>query len=105
MWKDKRCVFTMEWGTQGQGARGFAELQRQMHWCQHRLAQPPNHACVCVQPLRRVQYHVTPRTVACQAPLSRRFSRQEYWSGLPFLLQGIFLIQALNPGLTVRLIN
>ena len=24
------------------------------------------------------------RTVACQAPLSMRFSRQEYWSGLPF---------------------
>ena len=23
-------------------------------------------------------------TVACQAPLSKRFSRQEYWSGLPF---------------------
>ena len=26
----------------------------------------------------------TPRTVAHQAPLSVRFSRQEYWSGLPF---------------------
>ena len=25
----------------------------------------------------------TPRTVACQAPLSMGFSRQEYWSGLP----------------------
>ena len=25
-----------------------------------------------------------PWTVACQAPLSMRFSRQEYWSGLPF---------------------
>ena len=23
-------------------------------------------------------------TVACQAPLSVGFSRQEYWSGLPF---------------------
>ena len=27
---------------------------------------------------------VTPGTVACQAPLSMAFSRQEYWSGLPF---------------------
>ena len=27
---------------------------------------------------------VTPRTVACQAPLSMEFFRQEYWSGLPF---------------------
>ena len=25
-----------------------------------------------------------PWTVACQAPLSMEFSRQEYWSGLPF---------------------
>ena len=23
-------------------------------------------------------------TIACQAPLSMGFSRQEYWSGLPF---------------------
>ena len=27
---------------------------------------------------------VTPWTVACQAPLSMGFSRQEYWGGLPF---------------------
>ena len=26
----------------------------------------------------------TPWTVVCQAPLSLGFSRQEYWSGLPF---------------------
>ena len=26
----------------------------------------------------------TPWTVACQVPLSMGFSRQEYWSGLPF---------------------
>ena len=26
----------------------------------------------------------TPGTVACQAPWSMKFSRQEYWSGLPF---------------------
>ena len=26
----------------------------------------------------------TPWNVACQAPLSMRFSRQEYWSVLPF---------------------
>ena len=27
---------------------------------------------------------VTPWTAACQAPLSTGFSRQEYWSRLPF---------------------
>jgi len=26
----------------------------------------------------------TPWSVVCQAPLSMGFSRQEYWSGLPF---------------------
>ena len=25
-----------------------------------------------------------PWTVSCQAPLSMKFSRQDYWSGLPF---------------------
>ena len=36
---------------------------------------------------------VTPWTVARQALLSIGFPRQEYWSVLPFLLQGIFLTQ------------
>ena len=42
---------------------------------------------------------MTPWTVAHQAPLSMGFSRQEYWSGLYFLLQGIFPTQESNPGL------
>ena len=33
-----------------------------------------------------------------QASPSMGFSRQEYWRGLPFLLQGIFPTQGLNPG-------
>ena len=39
---------------------------------------------------------VTPWTVACQAPLSMGFSRQEYWRGLPGPPPGIFLTQGLN---------
>ena len=35
--------------------------------------------CVCFS---RVRLFANPWTVACQAPLSMRFSRQEYWSGL-----------------------
>ena len=31
---------------------------------------------------------MTPWTVARQVPLSMEFSRQEYWSGLPFLSLG-----------------
>ena len=34
--------------------------------------------------LSRVQLFVTPSTVDYQVPLSMGFSRQEYWSGLPF---------------------
>ena len=34
--------------------------------------------------LSRVQLFATPWTVAHQAPPSMEFSRQEYWSGLPF---------------------
>ena len=30
----------------------------------------------------------TPWTVACQAPLSMEFSRQEYWNGLPLPTPG-----------------
>ena len=37
-------------------------------------------ACV----LSRIQLFVTPWTIACQASPSMEFSRQEYWSGLPF---------------------
>ena len=37
-----------------------------------------------VKSLSRVRLFATPWTVAYQAPLSMEFSRQEYWSGLPF---------------------
>ena len=43
----------------------------------------------------------TPQTVACQAPLPMRFSRQEYWSGLPFPSPGIFPTQGLNTFLLI----
>ena len=45
-----------------------------------------------VHSLSRVRLFATPWTVAYQAPLSMGFSRQEYWSGLSFLL----LIQKLE---------
>ena len=42
----------------------------------------------CAQLLSRVRLFVILWTVTHQAPLSMGFSRQEYWSGLHFLLQG-----------------
>ena len=44
---------------------------------------------------RCVQLFVTPWSVALQAPLSVGFSRQEYWSGLPFPSPG----DLPNPGI------
>ena len=41
--------------------------------------------CVCVcESLSRAPVSVTPWTITRQVPLSLEFSRQEYWSGLPF---------------------
>ena len=37
-------------------------------------------------------------TVAHQAPLSMGFSRQEYWSGLPFPFPGDFPHPGIEPG-------
>ena len=46
--------------------------------------QPWTSLCSCVlSRFGHVQLFATPWTVACQAPLSVGFSRQEHWSGLP----------------------
>ena len=42
---------------------------------------------------------VTSWTVACQAPASMGFSRQEYWSGLPFPSPGDLPNPGIKPGL------
>ena len=53
---------------------------------------------VKVKSLSRVRLFATLWTVACQAPLSMGFSRQEYWSGLPFPSPG----DLPNPGIELR---
>ena len=45
------------------------------------------------------QLFATPWTVAYQAPPFMGFSRQEYWSGLPFPSPGDLPTQGWNPGL------
>ena len=49
---------------------------------------PPVSICVCYL-FSCVQLFMTPGTVVCQPPLSMGFSRQEYWSGLPFPSPGV----------------
>ena len=53
---------------------------------------------VVIQLLSHVQLFETPWMVAHQAPLSMEFSRQEYWSGLPFPPPG----DLPNPGIKPR---
>ena len=48
-----------------------------------------------VKSLSHVQLFVT---VACQAPLSMAFFRQEYWSGLPFPSPGDLPDPGIEPG-------
>ena len=48
--------------------------------------------------LSHVQLFSTPWTVAYKAPLSMEFSRQEYWSGLPFPSPGDLPRPRIEPG-------
>ena len=49
--------------------------------------------------ISHVQFFVTPWTVGLQAPMSMEFSRQEYWSGLPFPTPGDL------PNLGIKLVS
>ena len=47
---------------------------------------------VKVKMLSRVRLFASPWTVAYHVPPSMGFSRQEYWSGLPMLLQHYYVL-------------
>ena len=53
---------------------------------------------VKVKSLSRVRLFATPWTVAYHAPPSMGFSRQEYWSGLPFPSPGYLPNPGIEPG-------
>ena len=54
--------------------------------------------CVCMLSLSVMSgSFVTPWIVACQAPLSMGFPRQEYWSVLPFPPPGDFHSPGMEP--------
>ena len=52
---------------------------------------------VCAKSFQSCPNFATPWTVARQAPLSMGFSKQEHWTGLPFLSPG----DLSNPGIEV----
>ena len=53
--------------------------------------------CIRAQSLSLIQLFSTLWTVACQAPLSMGFPRQEFWSGLPFPFPGDLLHPRVEP--------
>ena len=52
---------------------------------------------VKMKSLSRVRFFAAPWTVAYQAPQSMEFSRQEYWSGLPFPSPGALPDPGIEP--------
>ena len=77
--------------------RDFTLIKKKL--CESNLTKDPSKqtllVSVCV--LSHVWLFAAPWTIARQAPpLSMGFFRQEYWSGLLFLLQGIFPTQGSN---------
>ena len=63
------------------------------------LRQRALYCSLVVQSLSHVWLFAAPWTVAHQAPLSKRFPRQEYWSGLSFLSPGDLPNPGSNPSL------
>ena len=63
---------------------------------QHSLLSPLNPLCVLA--VSHVQLFAIPWTAAHQLPLSTEFSRQEYWSWLPFHSPGDLPDPAIQPG-------
>ena len=82
------CILKLEMITSVWGANHLSK----------RLVESYHFSSVCARShFSHVWLFATPWSVAFQAPLSMKFSRQEYWSGLLFLLWGIFLTQGSNP--------
>ena len=48
--------------------------------------------------LSLVRFFATPWTIACQAPPSMGFPREEYWNGLPFPSPGDLPDPGIKPG-------
>ena len=55
------------------------------------------YTCMCGQSLSCVRLFANPRTLAHQAPLSMKFSRQESWSGVPLPTPGDLPAPAIKP--------
>ena len=109
-WERRAASFLKELGLQVRGSgigiphpqpqstapNGWDKCKSHDHIQQKQKWEP---GCVHVKLLSRVWISMTPWTVACQAPLSMGFSRQEPWSGLPYPSPGAELASLMSPAL------
>ena len=77
--------------------RPFIDLKQNIHWRPCLLSNIPGAMCYVLSGFSHVQLCTPLLTVACQAPLSMGFSRQEYWSGLPHLPASDLLDPRIEP--------
>ena len=66
-----------------------------LHFCTDFIVVRDTQKLCCCLVAKSCLTLATPHMVTHQAPLSMEFSRQEYWSGLPFFSPGGLL----NPGI------
>ena len=88
-WKQQRCLSAGEWKNKlwyKQTMEYYSVLKRNELSSHEKIWW--NLAPVLLSHFSRVRLNSTLWTVACQAPLSMGFSRQENWSGLPCLPPG-----------------
>ena len=81
VWRELICWHCLCFHSGGENKPGALSLRWvPLHLAAHTFPQPawciPSH-------FSRVQLYATLQAVACLAPLSMGFPRQEYWSGLP----------------------
>ena len=75
------------------GDREWQKLLFYTKWCDKSLSRE---TCM-LSHFGHVQLFVTPWAVACQALLSKELSRQEHWSGLPWLPPGYLPDPGIKP--------
>ena len=84
-------LFVTPWTVARQASLSITNSQNSLKLMSMESVMPSSH-------LSHVQLFATPWTVAHQAFLSMRFSRQEYWSGLPFPSPGDLPDPGIKPG-------
>ena len=88
-----QCKFKLPCGT-----CGCHIGQRRSNWSCPGILCSVKHVCVCAKLLWLCLTVYDPVNCSRQAPLSMRFPRQEYWSGLPFPLPGDLPNPGIQPG-------